>query len=122
MFSLTHLPISQVCALCPPPVDTARAHHWDHNCRLLKYREGLSHYERHTQQSEHSVNKENVLVGRLIKVLCLLKVQLIKKKMTQCTGEKVCFSNFMNERFQVSPLKRKPIHPFVVSLNKHCGS
>lgn len=92
VFSLTHLPISQVCALCPPPVDTAHAHHWNHNCRLLKYREGLCHYEKHTQHYVNTVNKENVLVDRLIKEFSASLVQWLKKKnlhlfpITHCTS------------------------------------
>lgn len=32
----THLPASQVCAPCPPPVDAAPVRHGGHNCRLLR--------------------------------------------------------------------------------------
>lgn len=70
VFSFTHLPISQVCAPCPPPVDTAPAHHWDHNCRLLKDRAGLSHYERNAQHSVATVNKEKVAVASLTDDFC----------------------------------------------------
>lgn len=38
---LTHLPISQVCAPCRPPADTAPARHWGHSCRWLKDKTGL---------------------------------------------------------------------------------
>lgn len=33
---LTHLPISQVCARCRPPADTAPARHRAHSCRSLR--------------------------------------------------------------------------------------
>ena len=33
---LTHLPVSQVCARCRPPVDAAPARHGAHSCRSLR--------------------------------------------------------------------------------------
>ncbi len=96
-FRLTHLPISQVCAPCPPPVDTAPAHHWDHNCRLLKDKAGLSHYEKHTQYSIKTVNKETISPDSLTDEFCSSSRSSGLRKIpnpfsiTHRTEEQVCF-------------------------------
>lgn len=38
-FTFTHLPISPVCARCPPPGDTAPARRGGHSCKWLKGRQ-----------------------------------------------------------------------------------
>lgn len=92
--SQTHLPISPVCAPCPPPVDTAPARHGDHNCRLLGNKAKRSHYKRRNL-------KKNTFKNSLKKSwqfdwqdLFPLKNYWIEKRnpfsITFCTEERVC--------------------------------
>lgn len=118
---LAHLQISQVCAPCPPLVDTAPVRHWHHNCRSLKDKAGLSHNvnlihtHTHTTKTvnQKKLNKK-VRADRLIDEFCsssrsggLLQKPQIPFQSLIAQRSKSVLKEVLDQRFAVSHWKKE---------------
>lgn len=105
----THLPASQVCAPCPPPVDAAPVRHGGHNCRLLRGK------KKTVSLLWQKKRKKEVLLTKKKKVVSADFFSGIKEKSSSSinydTVSEARKKKVLPEWSGVSHQQIKPVHP-----------